>query len=254
MYPRGAFWFEFAVLLAAALAGGVAIIPYAMRLSNASPKPKPPLPRAMLLLLSIVQTVVFFAIIVALGLLAAHPIGLGNPYFDAHIAIVGAVLGAAVGALLIAADMLFLPFFPERLLDVARSTTTWENFTASFYGGINEELVMRLFGFSALAWMLSRLWHTAAGYPTQGVLWIANIVMALIFGLGHLPATKALVGSISSVMLMRALLLNALVGLLCGWLYWTYGIAAAIIAHFSADIAYHVVGTWILKWRFRYAI
>jgi hypothetical protein len=42
-------------------------------------------------------------------------------------------------------------------------------------------------------------------------------------------------------------LLNAPIGLVCGWLFWTYGIEAAIIAHFCADIVYHVCGAAVLR-------
>jgi membrane protease YdiL (CAAX protease family) len=79
------------------------------------------------------------------------------------------------------------------------------------------------------------------------VFWIANIITTILFGLGHLPALKNLLGAISRPMVARSLLLNAPVGLVCGWLFWTYGIEAAIIAHFSADIVYHVFGTLVLR-------
>jgi membrane protease YdiL (CAAX protease family) len=42
-------------------------------------------------------------------------------------------------------------------------------------------------------------------------------------------------------------LLNAPVGLVCAWLFWTYGIEAAIIAHFCVDIVYHVCGAAVLR-------
>src|SRR5262249_43248571 len=54
-------------------------------------------------------------------------------------------------------------------------------------------------------------------------------------------------GSLPPLMVIRSLVLNAPIGLLCGGLFWTYGIEAAIIAHFSADIVYHVFGTFVLR-------
>src|SRR6266496_6406907 len=93
-------------------------------------------------------------------------------------------LGILGGLALLLMDILFLPHLPEALLDTARKTSLWGNFAASFYGGINEELLMRLFGLSVLAWLLSRIWHTSAGLPTIGAFWVVNIVMAILFGLG----------------------------------------------------------------------
>jgi membrane protease YdiL (CAAX protease family) len=100
-----------------------------------------------------------------------------------------------------------------------------------------------------LAWLLSRIWHTSISLPTNAVFWIANVIMAIVFGLGHLPALKNLVGKITPLLLARTLILNALVGLICGWLFWTYGIEAAIVAHFATDIVYHVGGTIVLQRR-----
>jgi hypothetical protein len=62
-----------------------------------------------------------------------------------------------------------------------------------------------------------------------------------------LPALKGLLGNMPRLMVVRSLVLNAPVGLVCGWLFWTYGIEAAIIAHFAADIVYHLFGTLILR-------
>jgi len=79
------------------------------------------------------------------------------------------------------------------------------------------------------------------------VFWISIILMAIIFAVGHLPALKNLLGSITHIMLIRTLVLNIPIGLLCGWLFWSYGIESAILAHFTADIVYHVGGTLVLR-------
>ncbi len=251
------FWLEFGVLFAASLVGCLAIMPYSMRLLNGSTQKKPlKMPVSKLKLLSFLQTAALSAIAIGVGLLAAHTVGLGAPYIGAVltgtvpaqpiVSMFGTaiILGVLAGVVLLIADILFLPYWPEQIVDTARKTTLWENFLASLYGGINEELLMRLFGFSVLVWLLSFISH-----PNTAIFWIVNGVMAVVFGVGHLPALKGLVGKISPVMLTRTLLLNAPIGLICGWLFWTYGIEAAIVAHFSADIVYHVVGTVVLRRR-----
>ena len=65
-------------------------------------------------------------------------------------------------------------------------------------------------------------------------------VTALLFGLGHLPAT-AVVWPLTPLVVARALLLNGLGGLVFGWLYWRRGLLAAIVAHVGADLVLHVV-------------
>jgi Type II CAAX prenyl endopeptidase Rce1-like len=255
-----AFWSEFAILLAAALLGSLAIIPYSVRLLTSSQhKPLLKFPLPTRLLLSFLQTAVLSALAIGIGLSAAHAIGLGAPYIEAGLASTGSKqaivqmllpsigLGVLGGAVLLLLDLFFLAYWPPELVDFAQRTTLWENFLASFYGGINEEIFIRLFGFSVLTWLLSRVWHTPAGLPTDAVLWTGNVIVAVLFALGHLPATKNLLGSIPPPMLVRALLLNTPIGLICGWLFWTYGIEAAVLAHFFADIVYHVAGTIVLR-------
>jgi hypothetical protein len=243
------FWQEYGILFAAALLGSAAVLPYGLRLAQNRPL-RFSLPT--LVLLSMMQNAVIFGVVVLLGLAAAHAIGSGAPYVEAVLGgtyppsgiglAVAAAWGFVAGAALLIADLFFIPYWPKPLLDTAKKTTVLENFLASFYGGINEELLMRFFGLSALLWLASLV-----SQPNALIFWVANILMTIVFGIGHLPALKGVAGSISRVMLARTLLLNAPVGLVCGWLFWTYGIEAAIVAHFSADIVYHVCGTFVLR-------
>lgn len=79
------------------------------------------------------------------------------------------------------------------------------------YGGITEELLMGLFLLSLVAWFFGRWWKTAAGMPTPGAFRAAILVVAVIFGLGHLPATAAL-APLTQTLVMRALVLNGVAG------------------------------------------
>jgi Type II CAAX prenyl endopeptidase Rce1-like len=203
-------WAEFAIFYAGALLGAVAIASYGLRLIAQSGRALEISPRR-LLLLSLAQNAALFAIIVALGLLAARAVGLGAPYVGAALGgadpehSLGEMLmwsiglGGAGGALLLTIDLALLPRLPA-LLDLTRKTSLWENFTASFYGGLNEELLFRLLGLSGTAWLLSRAWHTPSDGPSDTALWSANAIMAVLFGLGHLPATMAITGSITPLL------------------------------------------------------
>ena len=91
---------------------------------------------------------------------------------------------------------------------------------------------------SGLAWPLVS--KTADGGPTLAVLWIANILAAVLFGLGHLPATAALV-PLTPLVVARALVLNGVIGIGFGYLYFKHGLESAMISHFSADLILHVL-------------
>ena len=116
----------------------------------------------------------------------------------------------------------------------------WKGFLASFYGGIAEEIQLRLFAMSFFAWLGRFLSKTAEGKPTNAVFWIANILAAILFGLGHLPTTAVIV-PLTPLVITRAVVLNGLLGIVFGWLYWKRGLESAMISHFSADIVLHVL-------------
>jgi membrane protease YdiL (CAAX protease family) len=116
----------------------------------------------------------------------------------------------------------------------------WQRFLACFYGGITEELFMRLGLFSLLAWLLGNISHTPQGLPGDVALWTANILVAMLFGLGHLPAT-AKVGPLTAPVVIRTVVLNGLASLVFGYLYWTQGLESAMLAHFMTDFVSHVI-------------
>jgi len=55
-----------------------------------------------------------------------------------------------------------------------------------------------------------------------------------------LPATALLV-PLTQLVITRAIILNGLVGIVFGWLYWKRGLEAAMVSHFAADIILHLL-------------
>ena len=70
----------------------------------------------------------------------------------------------------------------------------------------------------------------------KAALVAANIVAALLFAAGHLPATFALFGRIDAALLFRCFLLNGGFGLMFGYLFRKYGIQYAMLSHISLHI------------------
>jgi membrane protease YdiL (CAAX protease family) len=111
-------------------------------------------------------------------------------------------------------------------------------FFASFYGGIVEETEFRLVPISAAVWLLAR----CNGRVARAWMFIVAIVLAaLLFGVGHLPAAFATGMAHAPLPILRIVLLNALVGVVSGTLFWKYGLEHAMVAHFSTDLILHVV-------------
>ncbi|MGL4848939.1 MAG: CPBP family intramembrane glutamic endopeptidase [Clostridium sp.] len=98
------------------------------------------------------------------------------------------------------------------------------------YGGIGEELLLRLFFMSLLVFIISKLFKQKENISTK-VYWVAIILAAMLFALGHLPATKGIFPELGVVVIIRMMLLNGIGGLVFGYLYWKKGLEYAMISH-----------------------
>lgn len=232
-----------------ALAGALstaAVFPY---LLEAMPQvlAQAPLPLRWLVPLQALQSGVLLGLLCLIGLRLGHRVGLGAPWLRALLARQplpavawgrSALLGVAAAVAILGLSLLTDPWLPppsQPLPDPA-SMTAWKGLLASFYGGIGEELQLRLFLMTLLVWAGTRLRRRAA---SPALVWSAIVLAALLFGAAHLPAAAA-VWPLTGMVVLRTLLLNAVAGVAFGWLYWRRGLEAAICAHFCADLVLHV--------------
>ena len=243
-------WGVFAVLVAGGAVGAAAIIPYAFAI-NRDKLAAAPLPERTLRIVQFVQATLITAIAAGLGLLASGEIGLGAPRLASLLAGEGApelafslplavVLGLAAGAVIVALQQVLTTRFAPGLKAKQIHIEGWKRAIAGFYGGINEELLMRLGLLTGIAWGLNRLFPGPEGTLAVGVFWAANVLAALLFGAGHLP-TAASLTRLTPAVIGIILLLNGIGGLVFGWLYWQHGLLAAIAAHFTGDMVLHVI-------------
>jgi membrane protease YdiL (CAAX protease family) len=114
-------------------------------------------------------------------------------------------------------------------------------FLAAVSAGITEETVFRLFGVSLLVWLGRRMFQRGEGPPHQVVLWVAGFLVAVLFAAAHLFNAKAMGLPINGLILSRTLVLNGLAGVAFGWLFWTYGLESAMLAHFFTDVGLYVL-------------
>jgi hypothetical protein len=229
----------------------VAVLPYLRRLAPEA-FAKTSLSFPMLAAAQGLQALALLGVLALLGLRMGHRVGLGSPLLQGwfggprtatlqtlrpwHSILLGVLAGAAI----VGASLLIDPMLPPQLHPAAApaaATTVIEGALASFYGGIAEELQVRLFLMTLLVWML-----TLGGKhrPKPALFWLALVIAAIAFGAGHLPAANHVWG-LSTIVVVRTVALNALGALVFGWLYWKRGIEMAMLGHFSADIVLHVL-------------
>lgn len=246
-------WKIYFILLIAAVLSSLAVLPYALAL-----QPGIQTDISTLIIQQIIQGGAIFAVMIFLGMILMKRIGLSTPILDLvtkgesaseilrRILPISIVLGVAVGLVIIGLDFAFRPILLNELGDKADllkqgvQPAAWKGFLASFSGGIGEEIQLRLFLMSLLAWFGSFISRTSEGKPTSAVFWIANILAAIIFGLGHLPAMATIL-PLTLLVVIRTVMLNMIGGITFGWLYQTRGLESAMVAHFSADVVLHVL-------------
>ncbi len=252
-------WKVFFTLWLAAILATLAVLPYAFELQSTIIA-QIPIPLPALVAIQIAQSGVLFAIIIFCGMLLMKRIGLSTSILDSAtrgestsdnlrgILPISIALGVIAALLIIGLDWFFFqPTLFRELGDSANGLSlqtsqpaAWKGFLASFYGAIAEEILLRLFVMSLFAWLGLFLSKTSEGRPTSAVFWIANILAAILFGLGHLPATATII-PLTPLVVARAIILNGIGGIAFGFLYWKRGLESAMIAHFSADIVLHVI-------------
>ncbi len=254
-----------------AVIGTACVMPYVLALipSHGIKTGHVALPMPALIAISIAQSVLFLGVMTFSGLWAARRLGMGAPLLDAWLhgrpappgvgrdAMIAVAWGIGAGVALLALDLwVFAPLSREGVGHLLRQPQppAWMGLLASVEGGVTEEIELRLFLLSFLALGLRRLTRRRAEPITQpdgtAVFWTANVVAAVLFGLGHLPTTARLV-TLTPAVIARAVVLNGLVGLIAGSLFRRRGIENAIVAHFSADLVLHVAAplgqAWLLS-------
>ncbi len=181
------------------------------------------------------QTVGYAVVLGLLGRFFAKKIGLWHsPNFNKKGIAAVIIISIIGGCALILPDVLFFGNFSQAIRDSYNAKPTVEYLIASVtYGGVIEEVMLRLFFMSAIALVIKLL--SRSERVTDGQLIFANIISALLFAAGHLPATVMTIG-VTPMIIFRCFLLNGGLGLLFGRLYRKYGIEHAMLAHAGCHI------------------
>lgn len=256
--PRQTNWRVFAVLMLGAAIGALALVPYTLALLPTPPTGSPPL--QLLILASVVQTLVLTAIAAGVGLWLGDRVGLGAPLlrdwlsgdpsaprrFVATLPL-AITLGVLAAVVIIVLDLLVYAPRIAVVAAAAQSTASpspWVGLLSALYGAIDEEILLRLGLMTVLVWLITRV--TRASSPRALEVWAANLLCAVFFGLGHLPATAAIL-PLTPLVISRAIVLNGLAGIAFGWLYWRRGLLAAMAAHFASDVVLHAIAPALIR-------
>lgn len=241
-----AFWTGAGVLAA------LAVLPYVFAI-DPSLLAQLPMPLALVVAAQTAQTGILLLLLTWIGLRLGQPIGLDSPFARALVyrralpaltrrtLISAALAGSATGLLLLVLDRLIQLWMPPGIQALPASIALWKRLLAAFYGGITEELLLRLFTMTLIAWIIWKVVYKAQLPPNAIVFRAAIVAAAVLFGIGHLPAA-ALFWPLTPLVVARVIALNALGGIAFGYIYWQWGLEYCMLAHFCADLLLHGVG------------
>lgn len=197
-------------------------------------------------LVTAMQAVGYGVVLGIIGIFLGKKTGLwkDETHFEKKPLIVTLASAIVGGLALILPDLLIFGKYNEAIMNsYAAKPTTAYIIGAILYGGVIEEVMLRLFFMTVIAFVIWKLFARREEKPTTAVLIVANVLAALLFGIGHLPATLTLLGD-SPMIIARCILLNGAFGLLFGYLYRKHGLRYSMLAHAGCHIISKLI--WIL--------
>lgn len=193
-----------------------------------------------------VQYALYGAVLGAIGIILGKKTGLfkNERSLTAKPLIATAIVAVICGLAMILFDMLWFGRASDVIMDSYATKPTFDFIIASVIcGGVTEEVMLRLFMMTLVAFILHKLFGKGSEVPGTAIVIVANLVSALLFAAGHLPTTEVLFG-LTPLIVLRCFLLNGGIGFLFGWLYHRYGLRYSMIAHATCHVVSKLI--WII--------
>jgi membrane protease YdiL (CAAX protease family) len=207
------------------------------------------------------STFVLYGLPGGIGLLLASRVGLGLLFIEGWvekkplkgkfgkvvlIALVaaGVLTAIGIGVRFLTAPMILAAFeaqnIPLSTLGESTQVRWWTLLLGSLSAGIGEEIGFRLGLLTILIWVAGLIWHDETGRTKPIGFWLANLLIAVLFGAFHLFNLSAMGLPLMAGLVIRAVLGNGLLALTFGWLYWKFGLESAMLTHFILDVLLYV--------------
>lgn len=198
----------------------------------------------MYLVLMTLQSLSYAIILGSIGYLLAHKIGLIKDFTVQKIGLKITAMIAIVNGFILSLDKSLFGHLSQIAQTYADKPTLATWVASITYGGVIEEIIMRLFLMSLFSLLIWKAFYRHSKTIPNNVLISCNILTALLFAAGHLPATKLMFGDLTPLLIFRSFLLNGISGLGFGYLYRKHGIHYAMLAHAGTHIIWKTI--WVL--------
>ncbi|WP_052129903.1 CPBP family intramembrane glutamic endopeptidase [Ureibacillus sinduriensis] len=237
------------------LIGGFFVLPYQIAtLQDTFPQENDsliealPVPYSLMLVINSIQILMIAFFLSFIGIKLARKTGFSLSILDAFFqkekikletrkVIVSIVFGFITAFVLVGMDRFYFQNKIEILGELQSGFSLMGLLAGIFYGGVFEEIMLRLFFMSLLVWILMKLFKRDEKKLPNYYYWISILIASIVFAAGHLPATNMLFGELSFVLIVRCFVLNGIGGIFFGYLYWKKGFEYAVIAHMFTHIS-----------------
>ncbi len=198
----------------------------------------------ILVVVTAMQTVGYALFCGFFGYIMADKMGLIKPFKISKKPLVITLVVSVIGGIVFSLDHWVFGSFIDGIQTANEASLTLSGVMVSIlYGGIIEEVMMRLFFMTLIAFIIWKLFcrkYSKDNIPVA-VFVISNIIAALAFAALHLPATVAIFGELTPIIIFRCFLLNGGFAIIFGELYRRYGIVYAMMSH----ALFHIVSKLI---------
>ena len=197
-----------------------------------------------------INTGLMLAAMIGLGTVAAREVGLYSVFAPQlptglrlrrntlHWAQAAIIVGIVVALAQFAFDFAFWRLVPSAQLLALRHAaqlSAASPLSRLLFQALTDELMLRWGLMSGVLWVLALLFHQKSK-PRPSLVWAAIVIVSILSALGEVPALiNMLAIDPASVIILRATIVSAVAGIGYGWLYWKYGLEAAILAHVLAQ-------------------
>lgn len=193
--------------------------------------------KKMIVIVAMIQSMFYSLVLGILGIHLSKKVNLWKKiYFNKNSFKNSVIFGIISGLLLILPDKFIFNKMSFNIAEIYKNKPSFNFIMSSItYGGVVEEILMRLFLMSLVALIICKIFYSKSSKINDKIYIISNIIISILFALGHLPNTAMTMG-LSVLVIIRCMLLNVIFGLIFGYIYRKYGIVYSIITHLLTHI------------------
>ncbi|MEE1056279.1 MAG: CPBP family glutamic-type intramembrane protease [Acutalibacteraceae bacterium] len=203
--------------------------------------------KEMLILVYVIQICAYTFVCGLIGYILAEKTGLMRSFKIEKSALVKVLLITAVMGVIFSLDYWTFGSVEPAIQEGTKAGLTVNAVIASvLYGGVIEEVMLRLMVMSLFSFIIWKIFcrNKPKEKIPEIVFLTANIVAALLFAIGHIPATINAFGELTPLIVFRCLLLNGGLGFVFGLIYRKYGIQYSMIGHMGVHIISKLI--WLI--------